>query len=60
MSIDAVLPKCLNCGKNIENGRKDKVHCSDKCRFDHWNAQHPRMVPWSGKKPPPKENTDNE
>ena len=32
---------CKNCGKKVNSitGKKKKVYCSDKCRYQWWNKQ---------------------
>ena len=32
---------CKNCGRNIKSvrGKKKKVYCSNKCRYQWWNKQ---------------------
>lgn len=32
----AAISTCTNCGK-LSRGRKDKLYCSAKCRFEHWS-----------------------
>ena len=43
-------PRCLECGREITYGRKDRKYCSDECRSRHHNhynrscRQYKRMV----------------
>jgi predicted nucleic acid-binding Zn ribbon protein len=36
---------CLNCGKPVGSGRKDKKYCSDACKTDYNNNKHESTAP---------------
>ena len=39
------LPLCLNpnCNKPFKPARKWQKFCSDKCRLEKWDSEHPRV-----------------
>lgn len=41
----AIIHVCKNCGVEIKSikGKKQKIYCSDKCRFDWWNKHRDEL-----------------
>jgi hypothetical protein len=35
--------ECRNCGKQFAKKRVKQVHCSAKCRMNHWLKMNPRV-----------------
>lgn len=36
------VKNCVSCKKEIHNARKNKIYCSEYCRFKAWSLLHPR------------------
>lgn len=39
---DTLISECRHCGISMKSvkGKKKKIYCSDKCRYEWWNQKH--------------------